>query len=229
MSLSFITLVNNALVQMNEVEISSADFLSTRGIQSAAKNAVRYAVQEVNQRSHQWPFNATEATVTLVKGQTVYNWAADHKDVDWNSFRLTADGTLLTGGISLQFIERDVYYDKYLIDDEDAASAGRGIPYYVAPSHTSAYLVSPSPDAGYTLKYRYWQTSPTLTADTDDTRIPDEFENVVVNGALVRLYEFKGDNEMAAKAEEKFERSLNQMRTLLINHYEAVVDTRVRY
>lgn len=227
MGLQYLDLVNSTLSAMNEVEVASVDFAATRGIQSNAKRAVKFAVDEINQAEFEWPFNSSERSETLVVGQTVYLWQSDFKKADWESFRLIKASGVLDAGKRLKFIDREEYYDKYLTEDEDAGASGLAVPEYVAPGHGTGFIVSPSPDAAYTLRYRYWLTRPTLSAATDDTRIPDDFERVVVDGALARMFAFKNNAEMAGFHNKKFEEGLKDMRTLLINQYDRMRDSRL--
>ena len=70
MANTFLIYTNDVLAKMNEVQLTSSDFSSSRGIQTQAKNAVNQAIRYINQREFTWPFNAAEASKTLTAGIT---------------------------------------------------------------------------------------------------------------------------------------------------------------
>jgi hypothetical protein len=55
MASTFITLCNQTLRRLNEVEIAEAEFPSTRGVQSLVKDAVKAAIAKINQAEFEWP------------------------------------------------------------------------------------------------------------------------------------------------------------------------------
>ena len=229
MSSTFISLTNQLLRQLNEVEIAQPDFGNTRGVQSLAKDAVRNAVAKINQTEFEWPFNAAEHSVTLVEGQEEYSWPALFKTADWNSFQIQKNEEFGVGYKTLKFIERDVWYKNYRDEDYDAGSAGIECPDYVFPSHGNGFGVSPSPDHPYELRFRYYMTDSTLLNADDAVRIPSIFDHVIISGALYYMYMFRDNAESSNIAATVFEQGVKEMRTLLINKYERIADTRVRY
>ena len=56
---TYINLCNMVLRRLNEVEIATAEFANTRGIQSLVKDAVKASIAKINQAEFEWPFNAT--------------------------------------------------------------------------------------------------------------------------------------------------------------------------
>ena len=70
---TFLDLTNRVLRRLNEVELTSGDFTSARGIQAAAKDGINSAVFDLNRQQFTWPFNAAEELTTLVIGQTEYS------------------------------------------------------------------------------------------------------------------------------------------------------------
>ena len=91
---TYISLCNQVLRRLNEVEIVSADFLSTTGIQSLVKDAVKSAIAKINTAEFEWPFNAAEETDILTVGQEEYTWPTYFKAVDWNTFQIQASTDL---------------------------------------------------------------------------------------------------------------------------------------
>ena len=50
MAESFLTITNKVLARLNEVELTSSTFATSRGIQTQAKNAVNESIRYINQR-----------------------------------------------------------------------------------------------------------------------------------------------------------------------------------
>ena len=226
---TYIDLCNKVLRRLNEVEIAVGDFPTVRGVQALVKDAVRSSIARINQAEYEWPFNAAEHTETLVAGQTEYTWPAYFKVSDWNSFQIQKDESLNTGFKTLKFIERDVWYSHHRDNDYEAGSAGRGIPDMVFPSHGNGFGVTPSPDAAYRIRFRYYMNYSDLQNYNDVTRIPESFDTVIIDGALYHLYMFKDNLESAQAAFMNFENGIKDLQTLYINQYESVRDTRVKF
>lgn len=226
---TFLSLTNQLLRRLNEVEIAQADFERARGVQALAKDAVRNAVAKINQTEFEWPFNAAQHTVTLITGQEEYSWPTSFKVADWDSFQILKDDSLNTGYKTLKFIERDEWYRKYRDADYEAESTGVGIPDFVFPSHGDGFGVTPSPDQTYQVRFSYFMGHSELTAWGDTPTIPTQYDNVIVEGALYYLYMFRDNAESSNIAATVFEQGVKEMRTLLINKYARITDTRVRF
>ena len=66
MAYTYLDVTNEVLARFNEVPLTSANFASSRGFQTQCKNAVNSAIRNINQREYAWPFNHSEAEITLV-------------------------------------------------------------------------------------------------------------------------------------------------------------------
>ena len=226
---TYISLCNQVLRRLNEVEVAEGAFDSVTGVQALVKDAVKAAVAKINQAEFEWPFNAAEETDTLVVGQEEYSWPSFYKIADWNSFQIqenTAQGVSYT---TLKYIERDEWYKKHRDNDYSSGTDGISVPRFVFPSHGNGYGVSPSPDKAYTLKFRYYQNYSDISAADDVTRIPDSYDTVLVDGALYHLYMFKDNLEASNASFMAFEKGIKDLQTLYINNYEYIRDTRVKY
>jgi hypothetical protein len=224
---TFIDLTNQLLRRLNEVEISQADFPSVRGVQALAKDAIKASVAKINQAEYEWPFNASEHTQVLAIGQEEYSWPVYFKVSDWNSFQIQANSGLGVGYQTLKYMDRDEWYANHRDDDMDAGAVGRGVPEYVFPTHGNGYGVTPSPDAAYTVKFRYYMNHTDLAAYDDQTRIPATYDNVIINGALYHFYMFRDNVEAAGVTAQIFQQGLKEMQSILINKYEYLTDTRI--
>lgn len=229
MASNYITLCNQVLRRLNEVEIPEADFPNTRGVQSLVKDAVKAGVAKINQAEFEWPFNAAEFTQTLTAGQTEYAWPNAFKIVDWNSFQLQKNDSLGVGYKSLGYMDRDEWYASHRDADYTAGASGRDIPTKVFPSHGNGFGVTPSPNKAYSVKFRYYLNYTDLTLFSDVTRIPQSFDTVIIDGALYHMYMFKDNMEAAATALGTFQAGLKDLQTLFINNFESIRDTRVAF
>lgn len=226
---TYISLCNQVLRRLNEVEVAEGAFDSATGVQALVKDAVKAAVAKINQAEFEWPFNAAEETDTLVVGQEEYTWPSFYKIADWNSFQIQEDTALGVSFTTLKYIERDEWYKNHRDNDYASGTDGISVPRFVFPSHGNGYGVSPSPDKAYTLKFRYYQNYSNITAADDVTRIPDSYDTVLVDGALYHLYMFKDNLEASQASFMAFEKGIKDLQTLYINNYEYIRDTRVKY
>lgn len=229
MATTYIDLCNKVIRRLNEVEIAVGDFPTVRGVQSLVKDAVKAAVAKINQAEFEWPFNAAEHTQTLVAGQSEYTWPDYFKVSDFNSFQILKDESLNAGYKHLKPIDRDEWYARHRDADYDAGSTGRGIPDFVFQGHGNGFGVTPSPNAAYRVRFRYYLNYSDLQNYNDVTRIPESFDSVIIDGALYHLYMFKDNLESAQAAFMAFEQGIKNLQTLYINNYEYVRDSRVRF
>lgn len=229
MAATFISLCNQVLRRLNEVEIDPLEFNETRGVQSLVKDSVKTAIATINRAEYEWPFNAGQHTLSLVPGQTEYAWpeGISLKVADWNSFQIQADESLNSSYQVLSYLERDEWYKNQRDNDYQAGNAGRDCPQFVFPSHGYGFGVTPSPDKAYSLSFRYYSYNVNLVNAEDTSRIPEAFSQVIVDGAMYHLYMFKDNPESAQLAWAAFEKGLHDLQTLYINNYHYIYDTRL--
>jgi hypothetical protein len=122
MAETFLTLTNSVLSRMNEVQLTSSNFTSARGIQTQAQNAVNEAIRYINQREFNYPFNHSAKTETLVPGTVRYSLPTDAKHADYNTFRIAKDTDLGTSGSSLTMLNYNEYVDKYISQEDDVTT-----------------------------------------------------------------------------------------------------------
>ena len=226
MATSFLNLTNQLLRRLNEVEVAESEFSSCRGVQALAKDAVKNSIAKINSAEFEWPFNATLHTQTLTIGVEEYNWPQYFKTVDWNSFQIQKNDSLNVGFKHLELLARDQYY-KFAKDTDDASgSAGIGVPTGVVPGHGNGFIITPSPDQAYELKYRYYINHANLINFNDATRIPDTYDHIIIDGALYQVYLFRDNAESAGLQLQIFQQGIKEMQSILINKYETVRDTR---
>ena len=88
---NLLTLVNDTLRRLNEVELTATDFPNATGFRAQVKDAINSSIQEISQREFEFPFNFTAGSLTLVIGTQEYALESDFKIADWDSFRINYD------------------------------------------------------------------------------------------------------------------------------------------
>lgn len=224
---TYLSLTNQLLRRLNEVEIVDVDFSGVQGVQALAKDSILAAIRSINQSEYEWPFNAANTTRVLSVGVKEYSWTTNFKVVDWNAFQIQKDDSLNVGYSTLRYIERDEYYSRYRDTDYSAGATGRSVPLYVFPAHGTGFGVSPSPDKAYSVNYRFYLSSDLLVNYYDTTRIPTQYDSTIIDGALYHMYMFRDNNEAANITLQVFRQGIKNMQGLLINQYDHVTDTRV--
>jgi hypothetical protein len=224
---TFRSLVNTLLVRLNEVTIDEADFASTRGVQQLAKDAINSAIETINAKEFEWPFNANASlgSQDLTVGTEEYSFPNNTKLVKWDTFHLVADDDLGTGGHRLEYISRD-QRNRYLKNDDDVSEAdGRGQPRYVYPAQGFGFGVSPSPDEAYTVTFEYHLYPTRLEDHDDESAIPPAYDEAIIQGGLYHFYMFRDNSEQANMAEKQLNIWIARMRSTMINKEDRILGT----
>jgi len=122
MSGTYLSLTNSVLARLNEVQLTSANFSSARGIQVQAQNAVNETVRYINQREFNYPFNHATETKTLTAGVVRYSVPTSTKSIDYNTFRLVKDSDLGTSGGRLGILNYNDYINSYITQEDEINS-----------------------------------------------------------------------------------------------------------
>ena len=227
MATTFITLVNDTLRRLNEVELTSTDFATATGFRALVKDAVNASLHEISQKEFEFPFNHTTGSLTLVAGTSQYTLATDLKVADWDSFRINYDSSNNYSARVLKLLNYDSYNRRYFERDSEADTGDRDQPIYVYRTLDTKAGFTPIPDAAYSVSYDYFAYATDLSASTDTMTVPDAFKHVVLDGALYHCFIFRDNSQQAGIAKAKFDEGIERMRTLLINRFVDVRDTRV--
>ena len=76
MANTYLTLVNNVLRDMNEVELTSSNFASSRGVQTTVKDYINRAISDMLNSEINWPFTRAEGSVDAIAGKQLYSFAS---------------------------------------------------------------------------------------------------------------------------------------------------------
>tara|TARA_R100001129_G_scaffold185256_2_gene172766 strand:- start:22110 stop:23201 length:1092 start_codon:yes stop_codon:yes gene_type:complete len=95
--MNYLTLVNNVLSELNEVELTSSTFSSSRGVQSMVKNVVNKSINDIYNSEIEWPFLIGTQTDNLVAGTQEYDFPSDFRKIDFDSFMLLPKNLITNG------------------------------------------------------------------------------------------------------------------------------------
>lgn len=224
---TYLSYANDLLVPFGETPISSSNWSSLTGPQLMAKNAIVRAVDVIMSEHRKWPFNRQAGEQELTVGQVEYAWPSAFRDVDMNSFYLEKDDTLLINTTRLTETTVEEWYRLHMEDDYNNTTLGRNVPAFVFRT-SGKYGITPCPDAAYTVHFVYFSIPTRMSAYTDTTSIPDEFQHVVHDWGMVFMNKFYENDEQMAEAKIQAKESLSAMRSTLINDDFVMKDTRRR-
>ena len=228
MAYDFLGLVNDVNRRLNEVPLSLSNFDTASGFYGAAKESVNSAIRYINQSAFEWPFNHTTQNLVLTPGTNRYSYPTNAKTLDFDSFRVVRDNALGNDTRKLSIISYEDYLDKYLDDEYNTSNTSiRAIPRVVFRTPDSKFGVHPVPDKAYTLVYEFYSLPIDLVNVGDVPSLPEQFRHVIVDGAMHYAYFFRGNSQDATLHFQKLEEGIKDMRTLYVNRYDYVRDTRV--
>lgn len=228
MAYDYLGLVNDVNKRLNEVELTSSNFATVTGFYSAAKDAVNGALRHINQSTFEWPFNHVEQEDVLTAGEIRYGYPADAKTLDFDSFRIKRSASFGNDTRKLKLMAYEEYLENHVDAEYDTSNTGiRSIPRVVFRTPNQGFGVYPPPDNAYELVYEYYRLPVDLISATDVPSIPEQFRYVIVDGAMYFAYLFRGNTQDATLQFQKFEEGIKDMRTLYVNRYDYVRDTRI--
>lgn len=219
MASTYLDLTNRLLRRLNEVTLDSTDFTSARNVQALAKDSINYSIREILSYVQEWPFTTTTTTQVLTAGTQEYDFPADLHVVDWDSFLLQKDDALspVVNAKKLDVISYDEYQDTYRERDENLAAANRTAPAYIYRTQQTKFGVTPPPDQAYTVEYVYNSFPTDLDLYTDTTIIPQRFDHVILEGAMVYMMRFRSNEQATQYHNAKFKEGLEFMRRVLLD------------
>ena len=242
MATTFLTLTNDVLRELNEIELTSATFASATGIQNFVKNSINKSINDIANEEPQLPFFAAatsgetdpfygNVTVATTAGTRWYllksgssSITTDYSSIDWDDFYIT---TINVSGESSPFVSRGLRFitlddwTRYLRDaenDDDADTQNHGEPKYVirSPDHRK-FGLSPIPDKVYNVHFYAFSKPTALSAHSDEIVLPDQYANVITARTRYYVWQFKESPQQAAFALDDYRKGLRYMKSNLIN------------
>lgn len=225
MAYNFLGLVNDINKKLNEVELTSSNFSSATGFYSHAKDAVNAAIQDINQLEFQWFWNHVSQTDTLTAGTSRYNYPANAKTIDFDSFRIRRNTSFNNETVKLRILSYEEYLEKFVDQEYNNDTSLRNIPSFIVQAPNRQFVLVQTPKENYQLSYEYYTVTTDLSAHSDVPIIPEMYRHVIVEGATYYAYMFRGNTQDATVAKAKFEQNLKHMRIMLVNRTEYVRST----
>ena len=229
MTTTYITLGNDALKRLNEVQITTADFLTAIGFHAQVKDAVNVAIHEISQEQFEFPFNHNTATVVTATGTDQYALESDLKTADYGSFRIRKSTADNIEARRLREINFDTFIQRFYERDANANSGDFDTPRYIYRTLDNKVGFSPRPDKAYTVEYDYFKFQTDLVNPGDTMSVPDAFKTVVLDGTMYHAYMFRDNTQQAVIARQRFDDGIKNMRKLLVNKFTDLRDTRVSH
>jgi hypothetical protein len=219
---TYISITNELLRRLNEVEIVQENFAGVRNIQALAKDAVNSSVRHILQVAQEWPFTLTTYTQPLTAGVTTYDYPDDASTVDLDSFYLKKHPTLQNDPAKLSVISYSEYLKYYRPQDDTGAE---GSTERVYQTNDTAFGVSPVPDGAYDIEYQYYAFPADMSSFNDQCIVPGRFKHVVISGAMMYMMRFRSNDQSAQIHKAEFEEGIKVMRRLLLDDPIAVTST----
>ena len=97
MATTYLTLTNSVLRELNETELTSGTFSSSRGIQTAVKDFINKGIHDIYNETGEIPLLYARTTQNLFVGDNEYDFPADFRKADMDSFVLKP-AELVTNG-----------------------------------------------------------------------------------------------------------------------------------
>ena len=113
-------------------------------------------------------------------------------------------------------------------DDVRVAQFDSGAtPTHVARTPDNNFLLYPYPDKTYELKFEYFSKPTTLSAATDVPTVPEQFQQIIVDGATAYGYQYRGEAQQYQLNFSRFEEGIKHMQSLLLNRSEYIRSTAI--
>ena len=217
---TYVDLVNQLLRRLNEVTLDTAGdgFDSVRNVQALAKDAINNAIRNILQTGQEWPFLKITYTQTLTAGTRLYDFPADFASVDWDTFYIKELGAASNTPSFLPAISFEEYTQRYRgLDDQGDSGSGISAPQRIYQTYESKFGVTPVPNNAYEIEYVYWKFPSDLTNYNDTSIIPDRFNHVLIDGAMMYMMRFRSNDQSAAIHQQNFTDGIRSMRRILMD------------
>lgn len=233
MAKTYLSIVNDLLVEINEPELTSV--ASAVGVQKQVSKCVNRAYFDIVDAVDNWAWLATNTPQNEYYGNTFIETVAgtrwyllkagstsvdtDYDAVDWDRFTSTTEG--VTGKTAphtinkLSFITLDVWRNTYARNEEldkSSSSPAYGVPLRVIRSSDGRrFGLSPIPDDVYRIYFNAYNRPSELSNDTDEVLFPEQYKPVLLARARYYIYQFKDNIAQSQLALDEYKKGLQQM------------------
>ena len=88
MATTYLTLTNSVLRELNETELTSSTFSSSRGVQTEIKDFINKGIHDIYNETGEIPLLYARTTQDLIVGDNEYDLPNDLRKVDMDSFTM---------------------------------------------------------------------------------------------------------------------------------------------
>ena len=224
---TYVVLTNQLLTRLNEVTLDTAGdgFTTVRNVQALAKDVINNSIRNIIQTGQEFPFLKTTNTQTLSAGTRQYSFPDDYSSADWETFYIKKLTSVDNTPMHLPSITYDEYIQKYRHFDDTGDSTGISAPTLIYQTNEEKFGLTPIPDNSYEIEYVYWKFPSDLSAFNDTSVIPDRFNHVVIDGAMMYMMRFRSNEQSAAMHQQNFEDGIKAMRRVLVDEQLRVRST----
>jgi hypothetical protein len=242
MATTYLDLTNEALRELNELPLTSANFTNAIGIQKFVKDSINKSIFDIANEEPQLPFfasnvsgstdpfygNVTVATTAGTRWYTLKSGSSsittDYASIDWDDFYLT---TINVDGETAPFVSRGLKFitladwKRYYRDNEnadDADSQNYGEPRFVIKSPDNRkFGLSPIPDKVYNTHFYAFVKPTALSAHDDSITLPEQYSNIITARSRYYIWQFKESPQQAAFALDDYKKGMKYMKSNLMN------------
>ena len=213
--MDYLALSNKVLHALNEVELTSANFANSKGIQTAVKEFINRSVNDIYTAELEWPFLHTYGTITTVAGTAEYALVSGYKSVDVDTAYLIEASTDVK---IIPYIPYNQFANQFRERDLDPTTTdNRAKPEYFYLTQDDKLGLTPIPDKEYTFYYEYWATHTDLSASTDEPAVPARYQDVIISRSEYYVHQLRSNIEAASMKHQEYEKKIERMRIDLIN------------
>jgi len=162
---TYLGLVNDINGRLNEVPLTDANFLSSSGWYSQAKESVNAAIQYISHQESRFPFYYVEQVDTLTVGLVKYPYPDGAEALKMDSFRIIKNSGNNVGAVYLP--EKDYEEILQLNIDIDSGTVKTGVPEFVFRYPSMHFGIYPPANDTYSMKYEWYQLPLQLTQADD--------------------------------------------------------------
>ena len=94
---NFLQLTNRVLNELNEVELTTSTFSTSRGVQTMVKNVVNKSIHDIYNSEVEWAYLYSSKEQETTAGKRLYAYPSDARKLNFNSFVLTPTDLITNG------------------------------------------------------------------------------------------------------------------------------------
>jgi hypothetical protein len=232
MAKTYLSMVNELLVEINEPEITTIS--GALGVQKFVTNAVNRAYFDIVDSVDEWSWLNTAAPQNEYYGNTYIETVAgtrwyllkngstnvdtDYDSVNWDDFTLTTEG--VAGETAphtinkLSFTTLSAWRANYAQSEEvnKANQQSYSVPLRVLRSSDGRrFGLSPIPDKVYRIYFFAYNRPSELSADNDTVLFPEQYKPVLLARARYYIYQFKDNIAQSQLALDEYKKGLQNM------------------